>query len=213
MQPRGKMAIGNSTSKLAVMGLLLLFFILVTLFPFYHQTQTLWYKIGIDRTLLIAGQLAGLYSVCLVLLQLVLIARLPFLTRIFGVAPLGAIHRFNGRLIPFAVMAHVLLILVPEGLANLPVGMKFWPEMLGSLAFLLLLFLAISNWLREKMAIPYPKWKAMHRLLGLSACLSAGGHIVFVSDAFKQTAPVVYLVILFSSVLLAYLYGKWKQQA
>ncbi|WP_163337359.1 ferric reductase-like transmembrane domain-containing protein [Desulfopila sp. IMCC35008] len=212
MQPSEKGPIGSSISKLAVIGFLIIFFILVTLFPFSHQTQTLWYKIGTDRTLLIAGQLVGLYSVCLVWCQLVLIARPPFLTKIFGVASLSSTHRFIGKMIPVAVMAHVLLILVPEGLANLPVGWKFWPEMLGFLAFLLLLLLAVSNWLRLKLAIPYPQWKTTHRLLGLTACLGVGAHIVFVSDAFRQTAPRIYILILFISVLLTYSYGKWKQR-
>lgn len=212
MQSNEKAPISYFISKLAFIGLLIIFFILVTLFPFYHQTQTLWYKIGTDRTLLIAGQLAGLYSACLVCFQLILIVRLPFLTRIFGAATLNNLHRLNGKIIPVAILAHVLLILVPEGLENLPVGMKFWPEMLGFLVFLLLSFLAISNWLRLKLTIPYPKWKTMHRLFGLSAFLGVGVHIAFVSDAFKQTAPVVYLLILFISALLTYLYGKWQQR-
>lgn len=212
MQSNENNNIGRVIAKSAGIGFLIVFFILVSLFPFYHPTQTLWYKFGIDRTLLIAGQLAGLYAASLVCLQLVLIVRLPFLVRIFGPAALGGMHRANGKLIPAAVLAHVLLILVPEGLGNLPVGMKYWPEMAGFLVFLLLLFLAVSNWLRIKLAIPYPIWKTVHRLLGLSACLGIVVHIAFVSDAFRQTAPVVYLLILFISALLTYSYGKWRQR-
>ncbi len=76
---------GTIRAKLAILLSLLLLFGLLTIFPFYYQTQTLWYKFGTDRSLLIAGQLAGLYAAFLVCLQLVLIVRLPILTNIFGV--------------------------------------------------------------------------------------------------------------------------------
>ena len=205
-------SLGRVLAKSAVLGSLVVYFILVSLFPFYYQTQTLWYKFGIDRTLLIAGQLAGIYAASLVCLQLVLIVRPPILAGIFGAAQLTGTHRVMGRLIPVIVLVHLLLVLVPEGLGNLPFGKKFWPEMVGGLVFFLLLCLAVSNWLRQKLAIPYPRWKTGHRLLGLLAWFGIGVHVAFVSDAFKQTVPVALLLILFVSVLLTYAYGKWRQR-
>ena len=202
---------GTVGAKLVIIFSLLLLFGLLTLFPFYYQTQTLWYKFGTDRTLLIAGQLAGLYAAFLVLLQLVLIVRLPILTSIFGSAPLIKLHRINGKLIPLLALTHALLILVPEGLGNLPLGWKFWPEIVGVFSFVILVLLSVSDWLRMKLQIPYARWKMMHRLLGLSVCIGIGVHIAFVSDVFEQVTPLNCLFLLIFGVLLVYAYGKILQ--
>lgn len=211
MQPNKNNGINRFSAKLSVIGFLIGLFILVSLFPFYYQTQTLWYKLGIDRTLLIAGQLAGLYAACLVFIQLVLIARLQFLIRLFGIATLSNMHRFNGKCIPIAVLAHILLVLVPEGIGNLPIGLKYWPEMAGLIVFSLLLFLSISNWIRTRLALPYQQWKTVHKAVGLTSCFGIGVHIIFVSDAFRQTAPTVYFLTLFVTFFSVYLWGKWRQ--
>ncbi len=98
--------------------------------------------------------------------------------------------------------------MVPEGLGNLPLGWKFWPELVGVISFVLLVLLSVSDWLRIKLQITYSRWRLMHRLLGLSVCIGIGVHIAFVSDVFEQVTPLTCLFVLIFGALLIYAYGK-----
>ena len=128
-----------------VVVLFTIFTCLALTIPFIYESQTLWYKVGIDRTLLRGGQLAGLLATVLLFVQILLGARSKFLQRLFGIAKLMQWHRINGISVALLALSHVLLVLIPEGLTNLPIGKKHWPEMVGSLLLLLLLFMAFPR--------------------------------------------------------------------
>lgn len=165
--------------------------------PVFYESQTLWYKIGIDKTLLLIGQFVGLATALLVLTQVVLGTRGKFLENIFGVASLLRCHRINGLLIGLLGLGHVALVLIPEGLANLPIGKKYWPEMVGGALLWVLLVMAISSHFREQFKLDYRRWKTIHRGLGYSALLLLLVHICFVSDSFEHTVPRMGLFVTF----------------
>jgi predicted ferric reductase len=81
--------------------------------PFAYPTQTLWYKTGMDKILLIAGQLMGLLAMVLLGGQIVLALRPIFLERLFGAALLMRWHRGNGVLATGLAFGHALLVLIP----------------------------------------------------------------------------------------------------
>lgn len=180
----------------------------VTLLPFTYQSQTLWYKIGFDRTLLLAAQLVGLYSALLIFLQILLVAKVPVLLRLYGIGQLQKIHRFNGAVIPFIVLLHIFLVLVPEGLANLPIGRKYWPEMLGGATYVSLVVVALSVWIRKEMNISYRWWKMFHGALGLIVCCGIAIHIAFVSDSFEHQLPLWGLGFFVLGVFTLFTRGK-----
>ena len=171
--------------------------------PFAYETETLWYKTGIDRIMLISGQLAGLFTLFLLVLQIALSLKGKFLQKIFGTAKLVQWHRRNGLVIAFSAICHVLLVLAPEGLGNIPFGKKYWPEMTGEGLLLLLLLTVLSSHFRSALHLSYTAWRTVHRPLGYMIPVIALIHVVFVSDSFKEGLPRASMFFVFACLALS----------
>ncbi len=170
--------------------------------PFVYESQTLWYKVGVDKTFLRVGQLGGLLALASLFVQTLLGVRGAFLDETFGVKALMAWHRTNGVLLCCFAALHVVLVLVPEGIANLPIGLKHWPEMVGGALLLVLCFQAISSLYRQQLGFIYKKWRLVHRVLGYPALCLAAVHVLFVSDSFVQGIPRIGLLVVLATVLV-----------
>ena len=155
--------------------------------------MTLWYKVGSDRVLLLAGQLAGMLTFVLVYLQIILACRTFLLEKLFKKGTLLRLHRVNGKIIAIMACLHIVLILVPEGLTNLPLGRKHWPEMIGLVLLLILIFMVLTAHYQKILPLSYKAWKKLHALAGYSVPVLLFVHIFFVSDSFDQTIPRVFL--------------------
>lgn len=154
--------------------------------PFYFETTTIWYKTGLDKTFLRFGQVAGMIALCLILLQIIIAVRGAYLESWCGVANLVRLHQVNGLLICLLILVHALLILLPEGLNNLPIGRKYWPEMVGGVALVALLATTFFSYFREALKIGYQRWRFIHRPLGYLIALAVVIHVLFVSDVFTS---------------------------
>jgi predicted ferric reductase len=184
--------------------------------PFFYETQTLWYKTGIDKVVLRAGQLAGLFALVLLVLQILLSLRGKFLEDLFGGANLMRRHRTNGVLIAGAAISHVLLVLAPEGIGNLPIGKKYWPEMTGGGLFLLILITVLSSHFRSALNLDYMVWKKVHKPLGYLHLILLLIHVLFVSESFRQGMPRGILLTIFSGLALLVAVVKtvhWKSKS
>ncbi len=174
--------------------------------PFVFESQTLWYKTGMDKTLLRAGQLVGLLALVSLILQILLGARGKVLEETFGVAALIVWHKANGILLCCLAALHIILVQVPEGIANLPIGAKHWPEMAGGVLFLMIFSQVISSFFRQQLGFIYKQWRWIHRVLGYLALCLAAVHVLFVADSFAQGVPrialLALLAIVFGIVLL-----------
>lgn len=190
-------AIDNIMRKKLTFILLVLFIGGTLAIPEIYQSMTLWYKYGAERLLLKAGQSAGMFAFALLNIQLLLAVRGKWLTETFGMAKVIKYHKANGILISLFAVAHVLLVLLPEGLANLPFGMKFWPEMVGGVLLLLLITTVILSKYRTQLKLPYPLWRSSHKVVGYSLIILLNIHVLFVSDTFEQTVPRIFLVTTF----------------
>lgn len=163
--------------------------------PFLFPTETLWYKAGVDKLLLLAAQMAGLLALMLLLVQILLALRPKPLEQAFGTAALLRWHRGNGVLLAVCALLHAVLMLAPEGLTNLPLGWKFWPELLGAVALFAVLTTVALSWWRVALRLPYRPWRLLHRVVGylLPALLTA--HVLFVSDSFAGGLPRLFLLV------------------
>ena len=175
---------------------------------FVYESQTLWYKFGNDKIILWAGHVAGLLGAALIILQIMLGARGKFLEKYFAVAALMRLHRGNGIVIGCCVVLHVFLVLLPEGIANLPIGFKHWPEMVGSLLLWLILAMVIASHFRERLQLDYRRWRTVHKIMAYVAPILLFVHVYFVSDSFQQLTPRVALITTFSLLLLWILWNK-----
>ena len=195
----------------------MLFFLLLALIsglavsiPFFYPSMTLWYKVGTDKILLQAGQVVGLLALVLLCLQLLAAVRPPYWVKLFGLSAVMRFHRMNGILIFLLALGHILLVLGPGGFANLPIGKKYWPEMVGALLFGVISFLVLFSWFREQLGVSYPRWRSLHRPFGYGALLLLFVHVRFVSDSFTHLVPQVGLYLLFLviiSILVGVKYG------
>ncbi len=133
--------------------------------------------------------MVGLLAVILLFVQVLLAARSDFLQKLYGIAKLMRWHRGNGIIVLFLALCHVILVLAPDGLTNLPIGLKYWPEMVGALLLCILLVLVISAQFRDKLKLNYKRWKAVHKLLGYLTIICVAVHVLAVSDSFQRTIP------------------------
>ncbi len=171
------------------------------LLPFYYETQTLWYKTGWDKILLRAGHVCGMLALVSLLLQLVLGSRGRMIEESFGIAAVMRWHRLNGVLLLLLALLHITLVLLPEGLANLPIGVEFWPEMVGGVLVVVIFWQAFTSSLRQRLGLDYRRWRVGHRLIGYLTLLLVTVHILFVADSFAQGLPRTALVVVVGLVV------------
>jgi len=183
--------------------------------PFYYETQTLWYKVGIDNIMLRAAQLAGMLALVLLFVQIILSAQSVVLKLLFGANNLLRWHQRNGIFIAFLAFCHVFLVLVPEGLANLPIGKKHWPEMVGAILFAVVIAMVFFSHFRQKLHLNFKKWKAIHQPLGYVVIVLVTIHVLNVSESFEQSVPKFSLIIAFTGLALLVIIVKillWRSQ-
>ena len=157
--------------------------------PFIFESQTIRYKFGLDRKLLVAGQAMGVVAGFLLLFQLILSARLKILDRIFSINRLIIQHRINGIIIGVLALLHVLLILVSLGTETLSLSLRQWPEFIGVLLILMILGSLFFSVLRQPIGLAYERWWFFHRVSTPLIVVVLGLHILFVSDTFKSGFP------------------------
>ncbi len=196
--------------KALFITLFLLLIIGAFVFPFAFETTTLWYKFGTDKLLLRAGQTAGLLTLLMLCLQIILSTRGPLLEQLFGASSLLRYHRLNGIVIVLLAAVHVFLVLVTEGFANLPIGKKYWTEMIGAGALLLLFTMVLTSHFRGRLKFNYKKWKRLHQPLGYLVVFLVITHVYFVSDAFEQLFPQIILAGLSFGLVIWVGAVKWR---
>ena len=195
--------------RILVITGIILFLAAALAIPVYFETTTLWYKVGIDRTMLKGAQFVGLFTFVLIYIQVVLSTRGQFLEQTFGTAALLKLHRGNGIMIAFMAMCHVFLVLAPEGLANLPIGKKFWPEMVGAALLLVIILIAVTSIYRQKLRLDYRTWRRYHRLFGYLVIVILSIHALFVSESFEKTVPRLFLVVANLALVAWVIFVKW----
>ncbi len=189
-------------TRFFVVGVVALTLVSSLSIPFVFESQTLWYKVGIAKTYLLIAQTLGILAFISLIVQIFLGTRGKSLEEAFGVATLVAWHRTHGLLLCCLATLHMLFILVPEGLTNLPLGFKFWPEMVGFLVFLAIIVQVIFSLFRQQLGFNYKRWRMVHRFLGYLAFSLAAIHVLFVADSFAEGIPRMALALAVLSVVL-----------
>ena len=167
----------------------------VSSIPFIYESRSILYKVGTDRTLLRTGKVIGMIAATLLLLQLALSSRLKFLDHIFALNRLYLFHRVNAATVAVLAVIHPLFIFAPEDITNIPVELKYWPEILGA-------FLLVSIWLitatglwRLFLDFRFHRWWLFHRGAGFAAVIMLIFHVLYGSETFESGAPR-FIVIL-----------------
>ena len=116
------------------------------------------------------GRLTGLLGAYFALVQVLLLARLPWLERLTGFDRLTVWHRRNGKLTLYLVLAHVVLITigyasmdrigVPSEISRL---LSSYPGMFTATAgTVLMIVVVITSLVIVRRRLPYEWWYAVH---------------------------------------------------
>ena len=116
------------------------------------------------------GRVTGLLSAYLALVQVLLLARLPFLERLKGFDSLTIWHRRNGKAVLYLVLAHVVFITlgyalldklsIPSEVSSL---LGSYPGMVAAtVGPALLILVAVSSFVIVRAKVPYEAWYAVH---------------------------------------------------
>jgi predicted ferric reductase len=126
------------------------------------------------------GRLTGLLSAYLALVQVLLLARLPWLERILGFDGLTVWHRLNGKIVLYLVLAHVVFITI--GYASMDrVGIPTeisrllmdYPGMIAAtIGTALMIAVVATSLVIVRRRLRYESWYAVHLLVYLGIALA-----------------------------------------
>ena len=135
------------------------------------------------------GKILGIFTVVLLLIQLVLISRFSVLDKLWGLKQLFHFHRINGLILLTLAIVHPVLILGADHFVFFPFKPKYWPEFIGTLLLLILtIFIGISFW-QKKLGIQYKTWRLFHKLMAPVILFLMVVHVYNVSRTFESGVP------------------------
>ena len=178
--------------------------------------EALFFTSGWGRnSLLSVAKFLALHATLIMMLQLTLVARVPWLDRRIGMDRLTAWHRWVGITLFWTVLAHVTFILV--GFATLYhqtvlqsfLGLAKVPASLFGICAASIIVVVVGLSLRYvRRRLRYETWHALHMLM-YAAIVLALLHQAYEGTTFKSsTAATVYWWTLWSLVLLALVTGR-----
>ena len=126
------------------------------------------------------GRLTGLLSAYLALIQVLLLARLPWIERVLGFDRLTVWHRLNGKICLYLVLAHVVFItigyasmdkvVVPTEVSRLVLD---YPGMLAAtIGTVLMVATVVTSLVIVRRHFRYEAWYAVHLLVYLGIALA-----------------------------------------
>jgi predicted ferric reductase len=149
---------------------------------------------NLSEELIMAAQLTGLVGGYLLLIEVALMARLPWLERRIG-SWLASLHRYLGGYLMMLLTMHVALVLTGYSLSlGAPVSavlmgiLQTYPDVLiATIAYLLLLGLGLSSIKKFRRKLGYERWHAVH-LVAYPAGVLAFGHEIAMGAQFTRNA-------------------------
>jgi len=163
--------------------------------PVLYESQSLYYKFGLEKVMLQAGKSIGWVVLVLMVGQVLLVARSVFLERRIPLKLLMSLHRGCGTLIGILVLVHPLLILWADGFSLFPLERRYWPEFLGGFTAVFVAAIVAASKFRTRLHIGYKSWQRLHRICTPVAVILAFVHAWFVSETFHHMVPRTGLFI------------------
>lgn len=178
--------------------------------PFFFESQSLYYKFGLDKALLQWGKAAGLAAAVLMVYQIIFVSRFRVLETHFTRKRLWAAHKTCGKLIVLLVTLHPLLILGSDGFAFFPLEKRYWPEFTGIFLWMLILGIVGISVFQSRLPLSYRTWQVLHRVGVPAAVCLVFIHAGFVSESFVSGFPRagLFLAAGMAGVLFIRMYAK-----
>jgi predicted ferric reductase len=168
-----------------------------------HNGNPLTQNIG---TLLVSvGKLAALLAVLGILLQLILIGRVKWVERVFGLDRLTRVHHFNGITIVLLLIGHPLLVGMGYGIQfNVSLGSQLvdfilhWEDVLAAaIGLLIILTVGVFSVGMIRNRLKYETWYFVHLGLYLAVILAIGHQFSIGGDFTANRGFFVYWLALY----------------
>jgi len=167
------------------------------------------------NAVLTAAKFFALHAASLMMLQLVLVARLPFLDRRIGMDRLTRWHRVIGFTLAWTVLTHgVLVVLGYATLYSMPVLATFASlagvvaSLLGMCAAAIILVISATSLRRLRRRMSYETWHALHVGLYLAVLLALVHQGLEGTTFASSPAARAYWWTVWALVLLAFVGGR-----
>jgi len=163
------------------------------------------------------GQITALWGSFFILGELVLIARVPWIERRYGMDKLLIWHRFTGFASVTLLSAHVLFTTLGYAIPRqaspadqLGNFILYWPNMLAATAgYLMILGVAITSIRAARRNLRYETWHSIHFYAYLGVALAFAHQLTGGSDFATDHVAVVYWVMLNLATVAALLSFRW----
>lgn len=170
---------------------------------------------GGKNSVLTVAKFVGLHAALVMMLQLLLVARLPWLDRRIGMDRLTAWHRWVGFSLLWTVVLHATLVVL--GFATLdgaPMTRTFLAlagvpaSLLGMLAAAVIVAVATVSTRYARRRLSYETWHGLHFLVYLALGLGLVHQFLEGTTFTSTTLATVYWWTLWTAVVLALLVGR-----
>jgi predicted ferric reductase len=165
------------------------------------------------------GQLTALYGTYLILIELILMSRSPWLDQLFGMDRLAAAHRWVGFAAVWLLVAHGVTTTVGYafGDGSSVVGeavtlVTTYPFVLWAVAGMgLFVMVAISSMRAARERLSYESWHALHLYAYLAVALTFAHQLVVGADFADDPIARLYWIALYviaAGTILAFRFGQ-----
>jgi predicted ferric reductase len=177
-------------------------------------------KLGpLDGKLLAAGQLAGLFGAYLVMIQLLIMSRNPWLDRVFGRNKVTAAHRWAGFTAISLLITHGTLITlsysisydnsIPGEFLTLLTDFSF--VILSATALAILIVIGVMSLRAARRRVSYEHWYLIHLCTYIAISLAFLHQVVVGTDLSKDPAFRIYWICLYAAVVATLLTFRFGQ--
>ncbi len=147
-----------------------------------------------------AGRVAGLLGAYLVLVELLLLARIPLLERVYGFERLVTVHRVNGRVALGLLLAHAAMITAGYTLGDrISLGAEIerlitgYPGVITAVAGLgLLVGVVVTSAVAVRRRLRYETWHFLHLYAYLAVALAFSHQLATGTDFLGRPAARAY---------------------
>jgi predicted ferric reductase len=167
------------------------------------------------NSVLTVAKFFGLHAASMMMLQLVLVARLPWLDRRIGMDRLTVWHRWVGFTLAWTVLTHATLVVLGYAtLDSLPVLRTFLglagvvASLLGMCAAAIIVAMAAVSLRYARSRMPYETWHALHIGLYLAVLLALLHQGLEGTTFASSPAARAYWWTVWTLVLVAFLAGR-----
>jgi predicted ferric reductase len=164
---------------------------------------------------LTAAKFVGLHAALVMMLQLVLVARLPWLDRRLGMDRLTAWHRWVGFTVLSAVLLHFVLIVTGYAVLDDAAWLRTFgalakvpASLLGMIAATVVVVVALGSLRAVRRRLSYEAWHALHVAVYV-AVVVAFVHQLLEATTFTATSwGLAYWSLLWGLVIAAFVVGR-----